>query len=212
MSNRPDDACPKCGEALLYNEVDIGVGIQYSAPWCSDEACGWQPTPWEQHECSGRCFDPDDPCPIGEAGVILKIPKTCLQRALILMEHQPISLVKAAQEWCSNCRLLFDSMFEATSISHLTIEEANQQYPCVDDKPDAGEDMALPFTTCLMRSLLLRVPEDVARSTWCGGCLARQGWERIETEQGTRYRSSWINPAEILDGYTCSDVRRPDAG
>ena len=50
MSNRPDDACPKCGEALLYNEVDIGVGIQYSAPWCSDQECGWEPArrPWEE--------------------------------------------------------------------------------------------------------------------------------------------------------------------
>ena len=32
MSSRPDDICPECGEALLYDEVDIGVGIQYSTP------------------------------------------------------------------------------------------------------------------------------------------------------------------------------------
>ena len=47
MSARPDDTCPKCGEALLYDEVDIGVGIQYSAPGCSDQECGWEPTPYE---------------------------------------------------------------------------------------------------------------------------------------------------------------------
>ena len=143
---------------------------------------------------------------------MFKTPKTCLQRTLRLMEHQPISLVEAAQEWCSNCRLLFDSVFEATSFSDLTIEEAHQQYPCIDDKPDAGEDMALPFTPCRMRSLLLDVPEDVARTTWCGGCLARQGLERVETEQGVEYRSAWIDPAEILEGYPCGDERRPDVG
>ena len=69
MSARPDDTCPECGEPLLRDEVDIGVGIQYSAPWCSDQECGWEPArqPWEgPHECSGRCFDPDDPCRIGE--------------------------------------------------------------------------------------------------------------------------------------------------
>ena len=146
---------------------------------------------------------------------MLRIPKTCLQSALALMEHQPISLVEAAQEWCPNCRLLFDSMFAPTSISHLTIDEAHQQYPCGDVAfvvPDASEDVALPFTTCLMRSLLLDVPEDAARTTWCAGCLARQGWERVETEQGVEYRSAWIDPAAILEGYPCSDVRRPDAG
>ena len=143
---------------------------------------------------------------------MFKTAKTCLQRTLRLMEHQSISLVEAAQEWCQHCRLLFDSMFEATSISHLTIEEAHRAYPCAQEKPDAGEDMALPFTACLTRSLPLDVPEDAARTTWCAGCLARQGLERVETEQGTRYRSAWIDPAEILDGYPCSDVRRPDAG
>ena len=143
---------------------------------------------------------------------MFKTPKTCLQRTLRLMEHLPVSLLEAAQDWCKNCRLIFDTMFVTTSISHLTVDEAHQQYPCGDDKPDAGEDMALPFTTCLTRSLLLDVPEDVVRTTWCNGCLARQALERIETVQGTRYRSTWIDPAEILDGYPCSDVRRPDAG
>ena len=47
MSNIPDDTCPACGEALLYDEVDIGVGIQYSAPWCSDEECRWEPRGYE---------------------------------------------------------------------------------------------------------------------------------------------------------------------
>ena len=136
---------------------------------------------------------------------MLKTPKICLQRTLELAEHHSIDLEVERSQWCPNCLLLVDRMFSS-------MREYAWEYPCSDDKPDAGEDMALPFTTCLMRSLLLRVPEDVARSTWCGGCLARQGWERIETEQGTRYRSSWINPAEILDGYTCSDGRRPDAG
>ena len=70
---------------------------------------------------------------------MLRTPKTCLQHTLELAEHQSISFVEAAQEWCQNCRLLFDSMFEATSISHLTIEEAHRVYPCTrEEKPDAG--------------------------------------------------------------------------
>ncbi len=47
MSARPDDTCPGCGEPLLRDEVDIGVGIQYSAPWCSDQECGWEPRGYE---------------------------------------------------------------------------------------------------------------------------------------------------------------------
>ena len=47
MSNIPDDTCPKCGELLLREEADIGVGIMYGPPWCSNPECGWQSTPWE---------------------------------------------------------------------------------------------------------------------------------------------------------------------
>ena len=65
MSARPDDTCPKCGEAVLYYER-TDTGMWYSTYRCSDQKCGWRPTPWEQHECGGRRFDPDDPCPIGQ--------------------------------------------------------------------------------------------------------------------------------------------------
>ena len=38
-----DDNCPKYGEPLLREEADIGVGIMYGPPWCSDPTWGWQP-------------------------------------------------------------------------------------------------------------------------------------------------------------------------
>ena len=38
-----DDNCPKSGEPLLREEADIGVGIMYGPPWCSDPTWGWQP-------------------------------------------------------------------------------------------------------------------------------------------------------------------------
>lgn len=31
--------CPDCGEPLVYDEVDIGVGVIRSPSWCM--CCGW---------------------------------------------------------------------------------------------------------------------------------------------------------------------------
>ena len=56
MSNRPDDdTCPECGEPLLREEADVGVGIIYGPPWCSDPACGWEPP---QHNILPREEEP----------------------------------------------------------------------------------------------------------------------------------------------------------
>ena len=51
-----EQQCPACGELLNYDEVDIGVGTLYSAPWCSDPSCGWEPPklPWQDSR-AGRC-------------------------------------------------------------------------------------------------------------------------------------------------------------
>ncbi len=35
------DKCPKCGEELEYDEVDIGIGIQRGNPGCPN--CYWIP-------------------------------------------------------------------------------------------------------------------------------------------------------------------------
>jgi hypothetical protein len=37
------DACPKCGEPLEFDEVDIGVGTVRGNPGCP--ACHWVPDP-----------------------------------------------------------------------------------------------------------------------------------------------------------------------
>ena len=36
------DLCPHCGEALEYDEVDIGVGVQRGNPGCP--SCLWTPS------------------------------------------------------------------------------------------------------------------------------------------------------------------------
>jgi hypothetical protein len=41
MSN--EDTCPKCGGALEYDEVDIGVGTMRGNPGCPD--CHWTHAP-----------------------------------------------------------------------------------------------------------------------------------------------------------------------
>ena len=34
------EICPICGYPTTWEEVDIGVGIQYSPAWCDN--CGWR--------------------------------------------------------------------------------------------------------------------------------------------------------------------------
>ena len=131
MSNRPDDACPKCGEALLYNEVDIGVGIQYSAPWCSDPACGWEPArqPWEE-SAEAR--------PMTHA-------TTCIARSFYIGLLIDLTLNKAVQDWCDNCQSWLNRRARVATVG-LTDQERmgvalrlRERYPCTDvQELDAG--------------------------------------------------------------------------
>lgn len=38
-----DDRCPRCGEPLEYDEVDVGVGTVRGNPGCP--SCHWSPQP-----------------------------------------------------------------------------------------------------------------------------------------------------------------------
>ena len=57
--------------------------------------------------------------------------KSCLRRSYDRYEHEGADLIAESREWCSNCRLLWDSLFVVTVIGDLTIEEGMRQYPCV---------------------------------------------------------------------------------
>ena len=35
------DYCPRCGEPLLWDEVDIGVGVQRGPAWCQNPDCDY---------------------------------------------------------------------------------------------------------------------------------------------------------------------------
>ena len=43
-----ENSCPKCGEELNFDEVDIGVGVM-QGNWRCDN-CGWTPPTWEEVE------------------------------------------------------------------------------------------------------------------------------------------------------------------
>ena len=47
------DTCPKCGARTDCEEIDTGIGVQESAPWCTDPECGGR-IPDFPEQCVGK--------------------------------------------------------------------------------------------------------------------------------------------------------------